>query len=1119
MGNFNFDFNGKNLKSKVELLGSINRRNSEQINVEKVNVWMEQDNSQLPLQFKDLIFQYSNKNYVLKSVNGRLGDIFINGNAKYDRNLSKLYGRLNVNNVEIPKELFLKTPFKNKFSEFDGILDFETDFHEFNGMITLKNELGLEMKGEFSLLNKSKSWMIDKMALSGENSELNITGIWNRQDYINLYMNLEKLDLSNFMIGQKPTELSGLLIIDGLITESGSLDQIDLTLEVEENRLFKQGEISVHGQFAYKDSILTTNDQVLLMIDDNYLTLDGSINFQNNTVDVLTDLEKAEIQLVNSFLVGDFVSGLATGRLIIRGDLKNPSVIAELLGDDVIINDFNVKTIVFSSKIDVLDGSTIGYLDVSAENGTWKDFEFENGMLSAQIKNNEFIIDNFNFKNGKDFVQLTGSFDGKKDYKIDRLQIAYDSNYLVNTGPIKFSRHDSDYKISPFELHINDGVLQGYISYNKSLEGHFKMSNFDAMVLTNFIEDKRLKLSGLIFGEVWIRPSDLKYDLDVDISLKDGIYMEESFDEMVISLLYKDGVLHLDDFSMTERSLMAIEINGILPLNNYTLKKNSIMLETNFTNLPIKFVHRFIPNFFNVEGNASGILTMSGERDRTKYKYEIDIENSIFDIIELGNVKSVGSYDGEFLHIENVQANTKGNSVVGLGDIPIDLNLSSKSFGSFTSSDSFNFKVKGDLNKLYFLSPYLPELDSINGNIGINLELNGPIDNLIRNGSISIKNGTAHTLFLNDPITDINMIAEMTNNKLIIENLVGNIYRKNERKLDLTRSNIKIEGGIDFSKFFEPFYNLKVKSDEVSFKTLYLDIDGESKLDLAIVGRDTINITGKIEANDVRVFYEFSNEELGTAISDEKGIILAYKLVIPIRGESYFQNSQVDAKILGELSLNQLGSQEIDFGGQIFVEDGSIFSYKDSFSNLQGIVNFDNKGFNPFIDASASTMIDDERINLRVKGKVENLDIILESESGFSESDILELLTWGKRIEDQEWTSVGFGNQTVSFLGSLLENQLEKNLKESNSGVMNYIDDINISGAMGLLQGRNEDFELTAMRKIGDKTFLNLSYKRSFSLNQSAIGVEYKLNKHFSVVGNIDESGKLNLKYRYRYAY
>ena len=74
----------------------------------------------------------------------------------------------------------------------------------------------------------------------------------------------------------------------------------------------------------------------------------------------------------------------------------------------------------------------------------------------------------------------------------------------------------------------------------------------------------------------------------------------------------------------------------------------------------------------------------------------------------------------------------------------------------------------------------------------------------------------------------------MKNNQLTIDNLVGNIYRENEKKLDFNKSNIEIDGGIDFSKFFEPFYDLKVRSDEVSFKTLYLDIDGESKLDLSI---------------------------------------------------------------------------------------------------------------------------------------------------------------------------------------------------------------------------------------------------------------------------------------------
>ena len=35
-------------------------------------------------------------------------------------------------------------------------------------------------------------------------------------------------------------------------------------------------------------------------------------------------------------------------------------------------------------------------------------------------------------------------------------------------------------------------------------------------------------------------------------------------------------------------------------------------------------------------------------------------------------------------------------------------------------------------------------------------------------------------------------------------------------------------------------------------------------------------------------------------------------------------------------------------------------------------------------------------------GGIDRPEIILESASGFSESDILELLTWGKRFEDQE---------------------------------------------------------------------------------------------------------------------
>ena len=262
--------------------------------------------------------------------------------------------------------------------------------------------------------------------------------------------------------------------------------------------------------------------------------------------------------------------------------------------------------------------------------------------------------------------------------------------------------------------------------------------------------------------------------------------------------------------------------------------------------------------------------------------------------------------------------------------------------------------------------------------------------------------------------------------------------------------------------------------------------------------------------------------DVGESLPLELGTVMVYNLTIPIRGQALFQNTQVDAKVGGELNLNQTGNQDMNFGGEIFVEDGNVFSYKDNFEGLQGYITFDNKGFNPIMNLVAHTDIDDERINLRIIGGMDDLDIILESASGFSESDILELLTWGKRFEDQELSSTGFGNQTVSILGSLLENQLEKNLKGMPGMMaMNLVDDIDISGTASLINpDANEDFEVTAKRKIGDKTYLNLSYIRSFSLtNNAQIGVEYKLNRHFSVVGNIDDMGNLNVKYRYRYAY
>ena len=1112
------NIDGNDVVLDILLGGELNTRKFSTINFNLFRLSFS-DNPKLNLHFDHLTMGDNGESYYLKNIRGTFLNFPIKGDVYYEKILNKIKGDVELMNFSVPQEMFSRLPLKTKFSNFKGKFQFLADLDSFNGMISLENKLGLDMKGEFSLAKNSNTWILKKLDLFGEQTKLKMNGSWYDGNNFSCFMGLENFDLSRWIKNQKPTKMSGLFNMDATLEKGFVLDQINMNLEMVEEKLFNQGEFSVHGLFNYSDSIISTISPAIFIVGDSYLTINGKGDFRNNFIDILLDLEKADIELVNNFLPGDFVSGKGTGRLNITGDFDKPSVIAELYCEDIIINEFYLESLDLNSQIFIQDSLVNGFTDIKSGKGEWKGRHFDSGTVYGVLKNNSIIIENIHFQSGDDFLQLSGNFDGINNYKIERIQLAHKNNYLVNAKPIFFEKKNSNIKVKPFEFHINDGRMEGVIIKNQKIEGRFKMSNFDAEVLTQFIDDKRLKMTGLIFGEILLDENKNGFDIDVDLSFKNGVYMEEPFDEMVISGLYKDGILHLDDLSMTKEKSIGLHADGIIPLKT----KNShvdISMKSSFSNLSLKFINRFIPNFFNIGGFATGTINLNGTSDETHFSYNINIDRPEFELVQMEILKSKGFYNGKSLHVEMAQAKNKNGQINTSGYIPFDLNIGSVDFGSFFPNNSIILKTDADLSDLPFLSPYITDLDSAAGNYKIKLNIEGPINNLKRDGSILIQNGIFYTQLLNDPIRFINGEALLTNNKLTIENFSAGIALDEGNSLKEKFSNTQLKGEVKLNSFFEPDYDLELISKNASFKLLFLDIYGKTDLDLSIFGKDTVYIEGKIEPEDVNVFYEFSTEDIGTAIVKDQVTTMSYKLNIPLRNRAFFQNSQIDAEITGELNLSQTGYQEVDFGGQIIVEDGSAFTHKDNFENLNGVVTFDNKGFNPSINLSAFTMIDNERIDLKMIGGIDDPEIVLESASGFSESDILELLTWGKRFEDQEGTSTGFGNQTVSFLGALLETQLEKNIRESNIGMISYFDDINITGAAGLLQGSNENFELAAKKKIGDKTFLNLSYKRSFSLNdQSQLGVEYKLNRHFSVVANVGKDGNYNVKYRYKYAY
>jgi len=1071
----------------------------------------------------------------INNFSGKFGNAPINGELLYFQKESKIKGSLNIDEFAIPKELFSKTPLKGKFEKISGYVDFESISGDLNGNLSISNQLGLEMAGDINIVKDNGNIFLKNLNLYGEDSNLKVNGVWEGNERLSGYFYLDSLDLSRWLIEQNPTLLSGMAILEGSIDNNQALENIELTLEVAEYGVLNNQESSFHGTVLYSDSIVSTVDPVMLIIGESILSIDGELNLKSKELNFISDLENADIKIINNFWMDEFTDGIATGKLIIRGSMDNPDVVADLNCKNIKYKDFSMESINFHSEMESDSNFPSGFVNLKIDKGIWRNEKFDSGTLDISFSKNRMVVENCHFKSGDDYLLLSGSWLSKNKYRIDRIQSAYKNNYLVNAKPIFISYQDTAVYVEPFEIHINDGILDGVLLFGAISEGRLKMANFDAGVITQFIDSKYLDLSGIVFGELSFQNLDNDLSYDVDIALKKGNYLGKEYDQMNLSFLLNSSKLIIDDFSFTTDTSLGFELSGILPFKKSNKPNAEVSLNTTFKDLPLEMVHRIIPNFFNLEGKATGLLSIGGNLGKTNFNYEASIEHAVFDKIYLGSLKSKGSYNGSFLFVEYAESNDNLDKIFSSGDVPFDLNLNSDNFGQFFENKNINYTASAKLSSMQFLSTYITELDSISGAINIDLSLSGPSSAIIRNGEITLSNSSFYTMLINNPIISVNGKGVLENNILKIENLKGSSINTRDNNFGKIRDNISVSGSIDLSKFFEPYYDLIVNS--INNKYIYLDaipIDITGIIDsmnVKVFGKDTVNITGLIEVDEATLFHEFISEDIGETLISSDGVVMSYSLNVPIKDEGKFQNSQVDAIMVGEISLAKTGNEYWNIGGEVYIEDGSILSFKDNFTGLNGYVIFDNNGINPDMDLMASTTIADEEIRLKIKGDLNNADLVLESSSGFSESDIIELLTFGSRFEDQALSSNGFGVQATSMLGSLLETQLEKNLEEMSALKLLKPDEIDVSGTASFISGQNlsaserndlEDFKISAKKKFGSKTYANLSYKKSFSLtnpDQLQIGVEYKLNRNLSLVGNMDDKGNLHLKYRYRYAY
>ena len=115
-------------------------------------------------------------------------------------------------------------------------------------------------------------------------------------------------------------------------------------------------------------------------------------------------------------------------------------------------------------------------------------------------------------------------------------------------------------------------------------------------------------------------------------------------------------------------------------------------MESSFSNLSLKFIHRFIPEFFNIGGSASGNISLNGTSEKTHFSYNINIDKPEFELVKMQSLTSKGSYDGENLQLENAYAKNENGYLSASGYVPFDLNIGSDNFGKFLCRQTYQFK-------------------------------------------------------------------------------------------------------------------------------------------------------------------------------------------------------------------------------------------------------------------------------------------------------------------------------------------------------------------------------------------------------------------------------------------
>jgi hypothetical protein len=877
------------------------------------------------------------------------------------------------------------------------------------------------------------------------------------------------------------------------------------------------------------------------------MNLEGTFNAK--TMDVNLNAFEGQIAEIAQLTgITDSVKGALDGNIRIVGDLKDPSVSANLQLKKVDVKGFNLNKVDFTLFITRIFTSRQGEANLKIDSCSVSGIPLEDINIGVKIDSNQYAFPVLQLKSNENKIDAALNFAlEENDYFIElpHLNLYYRDYFLKSDGAIIFSVEPEGIVLEQFRfLGPDDSMIDinGFYEYmNNDVQLYVDILKIKLDPFRQFIPDS-IRVSGQLTGACELINPLTDPDIEIDLKAEDVEYDQTKLGNVSAMFQLADHIFYIQKVKVEDDSSF-ISFAGDIELGANPQEKDKISIkDSGQLNATLQWQNISLSKYFGltkapqkVRGKTDGQVRLSETVKNPKIDVELKCDYLNFDKFYADSLSLLAKYQNGFIYLDTAAAELNNTSFFLNGwyeyyvDLQNpDLNFKDNEFSlSFSSSDS----------TIDFIGLFSDQLESINGMYDLELMISGTPENFsIANGYFSLRNGNILLSRVLEPIEDVQFEASVRNSVLEIEKFSA---RSNQPPSYLQSllgkavawinfgndGKIEASGNVDFSIPTKPALNLNLELDN-----LYLDYYvANTKLlvssnHLKIFGRDTIHIEGVLDVPGKRFEVDIDkirqNNLLSTTTIDQSDRALDIYLQIELPGgfeivsaSGDFQNS-FRFQIMGDIrAIQPAGTPNIQILGALEVISGTYSFLNQKFEVKSGTIDLTEvDGINPSLDIIAEKSIGDRIFQLSINGRLDRLEPRLKVLEGakeimMSETDKISLLTLGVDVG----TLSGSADSTLQSAGKDVALNYIYSAVEQNVENLTGLDRVRISNEN---DGNNEDNDYglgsTAI-SFGKYLTSNLyiEYKTRFQENVPApklswdngnrLKLQYRLNKYWSL--------------------